>query len=164
MTQELKDIGVRKFSANFSGIAPTLDSGDSINPGDIAVDTSVTPPLLWVCVKNTVNYPIWKRLIGEYKVITTAIANYITLYSDEVILINTSALSSNQTTTLLDATLYGGQCFTFKLVNATHDAVITPKAGSGQLIDDAATLTLSGLNAYVKIISDDTNWKIINSS
>ena len=161
--QDLKDIGVRKFTANFLGIAPTLDSSDSINPGDIAVDTFITPPLLWVCVKNTVNSPVWKRLIGDYKVITTALSNYITLYSDEVILINTSALAVDQITSLLDATLYKGQCFTFKLVEATHDAIITPKAGSGQLIDNDPTYPLSTLNAYVTMLSDGLNWLVINS-
>lgn len=164
MAQELTDIGVRKFSANFSGIAPTLDSSDSVNPGDIAVDTSLTPPLLWVCVKNTAGSPIWKRLIGDCKTITKVAATYNTLYTDEVILINTSALSGNQITNLLDATLYESQCFTFKLVEASFDAVLTPKAGSGQLIDDAATYSLTTLHQYVTIISDNGNWQVIASN
>jgi len=162
--QELKDIGIRKYTANYAGIAPTLDSSDSINPGDIAVDSSMTPPMVWLCVKNTVNSPIWKRMVGDTKLITTVVADYITLYTDEVVFINTSALATDQLTHLLDATLYPEQLFTFKLINATHDAIITPKAGSGQTIDGDPTLTLTGLNAYVQMISSGGNWYTLNAS
>ena len=36
----LSDVGVTKHSGNFGGLPPTLDIGDGVKVGDIAIDTS----------------------------------------------------------------------------------------------------------------------------
>ena len=56
---ELNTLAPMKWSANFNGTTPTLDSSNNVNVGDFAIDTSTTPNLQWQCLKNTLGSPMW---------------------------------------------------------------------------------------------------------
>ena len=69
---ELKTLAPKKWVASFGGIAPTLDSSNDIHVGDIAVDNSITPNILWTCSNNALGAPVWVILNPSA---ATAIAN-----------------------------------------------------------------------------------------
>jgi hypothetical protein len=55
---ELNTLSPKKWIDDFSGVAPTLDfTTDDIRTGDYAIDTSVSPPLIWVCLNQAT--PVW---------------------------------------------------------------------------------------------------------
>ena len=155
---ELKTIGIRKWLADFSGVAPTLDSTSDVNIGDIALDTSQTPYTYWECVDNTATKPVWRKLSGRVDRITNIIASYLVSLADELILADTSALAANLVLTLPDATLCNGQSFSIKMVNGTFGVDITPMGG--QTIETLPLYTLALVFDYVKITSEGANWII----
>lgn len=157
---ELEEIGVRKWVADFGGIAPTLDSYDDVNIGDIALDNSQTPHALWECIDNTQGSPIWRKLYGNRKLVRTITGGYAAALSDEVIMCDTSAMGAAMVVTLPDATLCEGQTYQFKFVNGTEIVEITPQVG--QLVDGAVNYPLPVVGSYVKIMAYNGNWTVID--
>lgn len=64
---ELKTLAPRKWVANFSGVAPTLDTTDGVYVGDLAVDSGTTPNATWRCMVNTDSAPKWRRYVGAWE-------------------------------------------------------------------------------------------------
>jgi len=54
---ELKTLSPRKWVANYSGAAPTLDASDDVYVGDLAVDSSNNA--IWQCFDRTEGAPVW---------------------------------------------------------------------------------------------------------
>jgi len=65
--------------------------------------------------------------------------------------------------TLPSAVSISGLMFTVKNLNGSNAIVITPV--SAQTVDGAATYTVPATNnAYVQIVSDGSNWQVIDAS
>lgn len=91
------------------------------------------------------------------KGVTAVTAAYTPLPSDALILVN--AASGPVTVTLPDATAPGyspGQRYTVKKTDSSANAV-TVAASAGQLIDGAATVTLTTANAFTSVVFDGVN-------
>ena len=56
---ELNTLSPKKWIAIFNGVAPTLDSSTDVHVGDIAIDNSVTPNMVWLCLDATIGAPHW---------------------------------------------------------------------------------------------------------
>jgi len=59
MTVQINTIAPKKWIADYSGVMPTL-TGKNI--GDIAIDTSTTPNLIWHCIDTST--PTWLQMEG----------------------------------------------------------------------------------------------------
>ena len=85
MTVELKTLTNKKYSGNYAGLPPTLDSSSGILVGDLAYDTSITPYIEWKCEINTLGAPLWTPIKELAKVaVTTGLLNggLITINTD----------------------------------------------------------------------------------
>ena len=67
MAKELNTLACKKWTGNFSGVAPTLDVDDGVLVGDDAIDTSTTPRATWKCMYNTSGSPVWRRYMGAWE-------------------------------------------------------------------------------------------------
>jgi len=91
------------------------------------------------------------------KGVTAVTAAYTPLPSDALILV--SAAGGPVTVTLPDATQAGyspGQRYTIKKTDTSTNAV-TVSASAGQLIDGAASVTLTGTSGYLSVVFDGVN-------
>jgi hypothetical protein len=57
MTIELNTLSPKKWVANYSGSAPTIDTTDGVRVGDFAIDTSNSA--IWQCTDNTDTAAVW---------------------------------------------------------------------------------------------------------
>ena len=57
MTVELNTLAPKKWTANYSGSAPTIDITDGVLVGDFAIDTSNSA--IWQCTDNTDTAAVW---------------------------------------------------------------------------------------------------------
>jgi hypothetical protein len=60
---ELSTIAPKKWSANYGGVAPTVDSSNGILVGDFAIDTSTSPFTVWLCKNNAVGASVWTTVL-----------------------------------------------------------------------------------------------------
>ena len=60
MSTELKTIDPRKWTGDFSGISPTLDTSDGVRVGDLAIETGATnTDRTWIAIDVTEGASIW---------------------------------------------------------------------------------------------------------
>lgn len=97
-------------------------------------------------------------LTGKRRVATTTKTTAYTATLDDY-LIRCDATSAAFTITLPAASTSGGVTFVVKKVDSTANAV-TVDANAAELIDGAATQSLSTQNASYTIICDGTQWNI----
>jgi len=64
MSVELNTLAPKKWTGDFSGSTPTLDSSDGVRAGDMAIDTGSTPPLFWHCQYNAEGNPVWIPVVN----------------------------------------------------------------------------------------------------
>jgi hypothetical protein len=62
MSKELNTLAPKKYSGNYAGATPTLDTTDGILVGDYAIDTSTTPYTIWQCTSNTEGSPTYLNI------------------------------------------------------------------------------------------------------
>jgi hypothetical protein len=91
-----------------------------------------------------------------YKVVTKT-ANYTA--ADEVVIL-ADATSSTVTISLPAASTVAGRNYIIKKINSTNSVIIDPNGS--ELLDGAATQTLSTTNQRMNIISNGTAWYIID--
>lgn len=89
--------------------------------------------------------------------ITSVTANYTVLTSDGVVLVDTT---SGAVTVTLPAPSFVGEAYTIKRISATANNATIATADSAT-IDGAATDTLAAQWAFVKVVSDGTDWFIV---
>jgi hypothetical protein len=97
---------------------------------------------------------------GQILALTRIGSNYTALISDEIIICDAS--NAPITITLPTAVGKTGQTYTIKRINGNSNKVEIA-ATSNQNFDGTPTLELNFVNAYVKVISDGSNWWIIGS-
>jgi hypothetical protein len=86
-------------------------------------------------------------------------ANYTVLNTDDAIFVN--ALTSNTTITLYSAATNVGRILNIKKTDASNHVVTIVTTGA-QTIDGAASTTLNTLNESIELMSDGSNWQILD--
>lgn len=59
MTVELNTLAPKKWTDDYSGVAPTIDSTNDVLIGDFAIDNSTSPWAVWRCRDNAAGAPKW---------------------------------------------------------------------------------------------------------
>lgn len=112
--------------------------------------STITIP--WSVLKSDLN-------LSDDSVVTInasqAINNFNTIYF-------VNATTSSLSMTLASAANMAGKWITFKKIDGTVNTV-TLNPGGGDTIDSDTSLILAGAQAFVKITSDGTNWKITDA-
>ena len=57
---ELNSRAIKKWIADFAGLAPTLDFSNGVRTRDVAIDTGTSPSRTWICSDNTIGSPVWR--------------------------------------------------------------------------------------------------------
>jgi hypothetical protein len=127
-------------------------------------------------VTDTARVVVYSELNGSTRTIPWSVfKSDLELGDDSVITISASqavsafntiyfvdATTTNLTMTLASAANMKGKWVVFKKIDTSVNTVtLTPNGG--ETIDLDTSLVLSGSNAFVKITSDGTNWKITNA-
>lgn len=95
--------------------------------------------------------------------VATKTANYTATATDNILLV--SAASGSVTITLPTAVGATGQTYTIKRTDTTYTNTLTVATTSSQTIDGATTYGLLWVQyAYVQVVSDGSNWQIIDGS
>lgn len=98
-----------------------------------------------------------KDLGGDDSTLISKAVDYTLVADDCIVLVDST--SGHITLTLPTAVSITGKRYIIKLIEATNTCIID---GSGaETVDGATTKVLSVLNAFVTIVSDGTNWRII---
>lgn len=58
---ELYSRAIKKWTADYSNSAPTIDFSNGVRIGDVAIDSSQFPNIIWRCYDNTIGNPVWKK-------------------------------------------------------------------------------------------------------
>lgn len=90
--------------------------------------------------------------------VTSKTANYNITASDDVILVN--ATSASVSVTLPDSTANSGKIFYIKKTDASFNRVVI-NTTSSQTIDGSTSTTLNTTNEDLELISDGSNWQIL---
>lgn len=93
--------------------------------------------------------------------VTSKSADYTVTVSDQINLANAS--SGNVTYTLPTAVGNTGQILTFKRIDAATNTNVIIDGNASQTIDGSTTKTLFSQYDYLKIMSDGSNWVIIDN-
>jgi len=159
---ELKDIAIKKWIGDFSGVAPTLSTTDGISVGDVAVDNSTVPYTVWRCLNNTTSAPVWVRQRGEYVKIITSVS-YNLLVTDWCLLIDSTASITYSTIVLPEITnSFENIPFTVKFIRGAIPVKILPYGT--ELFESLSEYILTTLYDYVTFIAKDGKWYIINKN
>lgn len=103
---------------------------------------------------------VWINL-GDRQPLATKTGAYTLVNSDDTILAD--ATSAGFTLTLPTAVGITGKCFTIKKIDSSTN-IVTVDGNGSETIDGSTTNLLNRINESLKIISDGTNWKILNKS
>ena len=157
MTIELNTLSPKKWSGNYGGNRPTLDSSDNVLNGDYAIDTSVSPNKMWYCDDNTLGSPIWTRIQKEdITIITTS--PYTVKQSDTILLSNCA--STAITANLPASSNLDGKIYYIKKIDDSANA-ITVDGNAAETIDGELTQVINGQYDSMTIICDGSNWYIL---
>jgi hypothetical protein len=95
---------------------------------------------------------------GNQATIATKTSAYTLTSSDEIILVDTNAV----TLTLPTAVNIEGTVYTIKKINTEYDEALTIDPAGSETVDSQATYVIYDVNSGVSIVSNGTNWLIIN--
>lgn len=157
MSIELSTLAPKKWSSNYGGNRPTLDSSNGINVGDIAIDTSTTPNLVWNCEDNTLGFPLWTKSTKlDVSLITS------NSYSAKTTDVFISANCSNTNITINLPALSGlsGKVYYIKKTDSSTN-IITVDANNNELIDGQLTQVINSQYDCMEVINGETEWNII---
>jgi hypothetical protein len=91
MATELNTIAPKKWVANYSGAAPTIDITDGVSVGDFAIDSS--NDAIWRCTDNTDTAAVWASVGGKVLQVVTVesaqVSTAVTIPADDTIPQNT---------------------------------------------------------------------------
>ena len=155
MSTELNTVAPKKWSGNYSGIAPTLDSGSGVSVGDLAIDTSTTPNRFWRCDVNTLGSQVWVVWSNGVATITAGITSINSSHS--IILCN--AASGSITLNLPTAVGVVGKTYNIKKIDSSENMVSVVSSGS-QKIDGRASQDIYSQYVSITVVSDGSNWWI----
>lgn len=99
---------------------------------------------------------------STYNPVLEKTSSYSTVVEDGIIFADAS--SGSVTITLPTAVGNEGKEIVVKCTGLGSGATCTVDTESGETIDDSSTYTLSALNKFVRIVSDNTNWYIVGSN
>jgi len=104
MTKELNTLSPKKWTGDYSGNAPTLDTNDGIYIGDMAIETGATlTDQIWRCLDNTAGSPLWVKerdAVGRTVTLGSTGADY-TDFDDAMAAVSALSPGSGNPITLL---------------------------------------------------------------
>lgn len=143
---------------SFDGLAPTTTKGD------IIVRNATTNVRLAVGANGQVLTPDSSQAEGikwaipGLLVVQTKTANYTVLSTDDLMLGSGSAF----TFTLFTAVGNAGKVLRFKKTDSSTTNIVTVDGAGTETIDGQLTFVLTALNQSLTIVSDGSNWLILD--
>lgn len=128
------------------------DKGVAVEQGDMFLNSTDTHIYLYESTK-------WKRVdLVPVDIVTSQSTNYTATINDSVIQINTQ---DEPTLNLYTAVGNKGRELYVKKISSDFTS-LTVQASGGETIDSSSTITLDIQNEAIRIISDNTNWLILD--
>lgn len=148
------------LTSNYSITLPYLPASNSfltINSSGV-MSTSVPVPSVGTdgqFYRQSSNVPVWQNLYANSQ---TKTANYTAVVTDDIIYCSGAAF----TITLYTAVGNSGRELIIKKTDSSLANIITISTALSQTIDGLSSYTLNTLNETVTLVSDGSNWKIID--